>query len=120
MTSPAIPLRTAVAGVGYLGRFHAQKYATLEGSRLVGVVDASLETAQKVGAELGVPGFQDHRQVLGQVDAISIAVPTPLHHRVASEFLQHGVHVLVEKPITTTVAEAAELVALARAKGLVL
>ena len=112
--------RTAVVGVGYLGRFHAQKYATVAGSRLVGVVDASVETAQRVGAELGVPGYSDFRELLGKVDAVSIAVPTLLHYSVARTFLEEGVHVLVEKPITTTVAEAQELVDLATAAGLVL
>ncbi len=123
MTAPfpsAGPLRTAVVGVGYLGRFHAQKYAEAEGSQLVGVVDASADTAHKVGDELGVPGHTDHLALLGKVDAVSIAVPTPLHFEVASTFLKQGVHVLVEKPITTTVAEAEMLVALAAAKGCVL
>jgi predicted dehydrogenase len=113
-------LRTAVVGVGYLGRFHAQKYAEVPGSRLVAVVDASIETARRVGAELGVPGYSDHRELLGKVDAVSIAVPTPQHYSVARTFLENGVHVLVEKPITTTVAEAQELVDLAAARKRVL
>jgi predicted dehydrogenase len=107
------PLRTAVIGVGYLGRFHAQKYAQLPESQLVGVVDADLATAQRVGAELGVPAFADHRDLLGKVDAVSIAVPTPLHHPLGCEWLARGVHVLLEKPIATTVAEARELVEVA-------
>src|SRR5687767_10104707 len=91
------PTRTAVIGVGYLGRFHAQKYAQLPDSKLIGVVDANAEAAAKVGAELGVPSFQDHRALLGQVDAVSIAVPTPLHHSIGRELLDRGVHVLIEK-----------------------
>jgi predicted dehydrogenase len=114
------PTRTAVIGVGYLGRFHAQKYAQLPDSNLIGVVDANAEVAAKVGAELGVPSFQDHRALLGQVDAVSIAVPTPLHHSIGRELLDRGVHVLIEKPIATTVAEARELVDLAKARGCVL
>lgn len=114
------PTRTAVIGVGYLGRFHAQKYAQLADSKLVGVVDANAEVAAKVGAELGVPSFDDHRAILGQVDAVSLAVPTPLHHSIGRELLAGGVHVLVEKPIATTVAEARELVDLAHARGCVL
>jgi predicted dehydrogenase len=113
-------LRTAVVGVGYLGRFHAQKYAAVAGSRLVGVVDAHPETARQVGTELGVSAYGDFRELLGKVDAVSIAVPTPLHFSVASTFLEHGVHVLVEKPITTTVAEAQALVGLAAARHCVL
>jgi len=109
----ARPLRTAVIGVGYLGRFHAQKYAQLAGSELVAVVDADAAAAQRVGAELKVEGTSDYASVLGRVDAISIAVPTPLHHAIGCEALRRGVHVLMEKPIATTVAEARELVELA-------
>jgi predicted dehydrogenase len=113
-------LRTAVIGVGYLGRFHAQKYAQLEGSRLVGVVDANSEAAAKVGAELGVPATSDYRTLLDSVDAVSLAVPTPLHHSIGCELLDRGIHLLIEKPIATTVAEARELVDLARRRGCVL
>jgi predicted dehydrogenase len=113
-------LRTAVIGVGYLGRFHAQKYAQLPGSKLIGVVDANSEAAKRVGAELGVEGFNDIEQVLNQVDAVSIAVPTPLHFEIGRAALERGVHVLMEKPIATTVAEARELVELAQRKSCVL
>jgi predicted dehydrogenase len=114
------PLRTAVIGVGYLGRFHAQKYAQLAGSKLIAVVDADAGAAAKVGAELGARGLQDYREILDQVDAVSLAVPTPLHHAIGRELLARGVHLLIEKPIATTVAEARELVALAKANGCVL
>lgn len=114
------PLRTAVIGVGYLGRFHAQKYRQLTDSQLIGVVDAHAETAQRVAAELQVEGLTNYKQLLGRVDAVSIAVPTPLHFQVARDFLAEGVHVLVEKPITTTVEEAQILIALAASKGCVL
>ncbi|MBB6092327.1 putative dehydrogenase [Povalibacter uvarum] len=113
-------LRTAVIGVGYLGRFHAQKYRQLEGSNLVAVADANAESARKVAEELGVEAVTDYRDVLDRVDAISIAVPTPLHHAVACAALERGIHVLVEKPIATTVQEATEMVALAARKGCVL
>ena len=113
-------LRTAVIGVGYLGRFHAQKYRQQTGSELIAVVDANLETARKVAAELQVEGFDDYRALLGRVDAVSIAVPTPLHFQIAGEFLQRGAHVLVEKPITTTTDEARRLIDLAKENGCVL
>ncbi len=113
-------VRTAVVGVGYLGRFHAQKYRQIAGSKLIGVVDANAETARRVAAELDVQAFDAYRDLLGQVDAVSIAVPTPLHFEVAKTFLENGVHVLVEKPITTTVAEAQALVELAARKRCVL
>lgn len=113
-------LRTAVIGVGYLGRFHAQKYRELPGSELVAVVDSFAEAAQKVGAELGVAAFADYREILGKVDAVSIVVPTPLHFAVAETCLAHGIHVLVEKPITETLAQAQTLIDLARRNNCVL
>lgn len=118
--SEIAPLRTAVIGVGYLGRFHAQKYAQLPHSKLVAVVDADPAVAGAVAAELGVRAETDYRALLGEVDAVSLAVPTPLHHRIGCELLNHGIHLLVEKPIATTVEQAQELVALAREKGCVL
>ncbi|MGH8177268.1 MAG: Gfo/Idh/MocA family protein [Steroidobacter sp.] len=116
----AAPLRTAVIGVGYLGRFHAQKYAQLAGSRLVAIVDADVDAAQKVGAELGVPALHDYHEILDRVDAVSLAVPTPLHHSIGVALLERGIHLLIEKPIATTVAEATELVALASRRGCIL
>src|SRR5215831_2048338 len=113
-------LRTAVIGVGYLGRFHAQKYAQLPGTQLIGVVDANLETAARVAAELQVNAFNHYTELLNRVDAVSIAVPTPLHFEIARTFLERGVHVLVEKPITTTLADAESLVELAKRKRCVL
>ena len=113
-------LRCAVVGAGYLGRFHAQKYAALANCELVGIADPSAEARERLRAELGVPGFADHRELLGRVDAVSIATPTALHHAVARDFLQAGVHVLVEKPITATAEEARELIAIAAAQGRVL
>jgi len=113
-------LRTAVIGVGYLGRFHAQKYRELPGSELVAVVDSVGEAAQKVGAELGVPALTDYRELLGKVDAVSIVVPTPLHFAVAEACLAHGVHVLVEKPITETIEQAQKLIDLAKRNHCVL
>jgi predicted dehydrogenase len=112
--------RTAVIGVGYLGRFHAQKYAALPESQLVAVVDANAEARARVASELGCRALADYRELLGEVDAVSIATPTPTHFSIASDCLEHGVHVLVEKPITETLDEAAALVALAQRRGLVL
>jgi predicted dehydrogenase len=106
-------VRTAVIGVGYLGRFHAQKYASLPESELVAVVDAEPEARTRVAGELGCRAVADYRELLGAVDAVSIATPTPLHFPIASDCLEHGIHVLVEKPITETPEQARELVALA-------
>lgn len=113
-------LRTAVVGVGYLGRFHAEKLASMPGVRLVAVADTNLERAQAVAAAHACAAHADHRALLGAVDAACVVVPTEMHHAVASDFLRAGAHVLVEKPIARTLAEADDLVALARAQGRVL
>ena len=120
LPSNATALRTAVIGVGYLGRFHAQKYAQVPGSRLVGVVDANAEAAQRVAAELNVEAFTHSSEILDRVDAISIAVPTPLHFEIGRAALERGVHVLMEKPIATTIEEAQALIDLARKNNCVL
>ena len=106
-------IRAAVIGVGYLGRFHAQKYAVLDGATLVGVADVSAENRERVAKELGVPAFADYRELLGRVDAVSIATPTALHYDIAVAFLGAGAHVLVEKPITDTVEDARRLIGIA-------
>jgi len=106
-------MRTAVIGTGYLGRFHAQKYAAIEGSQLVAVADVNAESAQRVAAECRTQATTDYRQLLGKVDAVSVVTPTPTHRVIAAAFLEAGAHVLVEKPITTTVDEATELIAIA-------
>jgi predicted dehydrogenase len=114
------PIRTAVIGVGYLGRFHAQKYAVLPESTLVAVVDAEPTAREKVAAELGCRAVADYRQILGEVDAVSIATPTPLHFAIARDCLERGVHVLVEKPITETLEEARALLAVTERSGCIL
>jgi predicted dehydrogenase len=113
-------MRTAVIGVGYLGRFHAQKYALLHNSRLVGIADPSAAARNAVAAELGVPAHADYRELLGKVDAVSIVTPTPLHFSVAKEFLDAGAHVLVEKPMTVTIEEGSALIEAARSAGRIL
>jgi predicted dehydrogenase len=110
-------IRTAVIGVGYLGRFHAQKYAALANSQLVGIADPSAAARSAVGAELKVPAHADYRELLGKVDAVSIVTPTTSHYEVAKAFLDAGAAVLVEKPMTVTTAEGESLVEIAaRAK----
>ena len=106
-------IRTAVIGVGYLGRFHAQKYAQAQGCELVAVVDPRAEAREAVAAELKTRALADYRELRGAVDAVSVVTPTPQHCAIAREFLESGAHVLVEKPITETPAEARELIALA-------
>ena len=106
-------LRTAVIGAGYLGRFHAQKYAAIERSQLIGVVDLNQANAERVAVECRTQAATDYRVLLGKVDAVSVVTPTPSHREIAGAFLEAGAHVLVEKPITATVEEASELIAVA-------
>jgi predicted dehydrogenase len=111
-------LRTAVVGVGYLGRFHAQKHRLLDGVELVAVCDRDPERSRSVAAEVGTTALQDYRALLGKVDAVTIAATTAEHFALAAFFLEHGVHVLVEKPMTRTSAEAAILTKLAAERRL--
>jgi predicted dehydrogenase len=113
-------LKCAVIGTGYLGKFHAEKYATLPDCDLVAVVDIDETAAKNVAEKHGAVALTDYASLLGRVDAVSIVVPTTLHHQVARDFLNAGVHVLVEKPITVTVEEADELIAIAKEKNLIL
>ena len=113
-------IKTAVIGVGYLGKFHADKYATLPNSQLIAVVDPNADTVKTIAAKLNVDGLIDYQPLLGKVEAVSIAAPTTLHHKIAKDFLSHGSHVLIEKPITVTVEEADELIALAKKNNLLI
>ena len=113
-------LRVAVVGVGYLGRFHAQKYAALAECELVALADPNSAAAGALARELGTRASGDYRELLGKVDAVSVATPTALHFEVTRAFLEAGTHVLVEKPITETVEQAQQLIAVARRAGRVL
>ncbi len=113
-------LKCAVIGSGYLGKFHAEKYASLADCELVAVVDINEVAAKEIAGKYGATALTDYQALLGRVDAVSVVVPTTLHHKVSRDFLNAGAHVLVEKPITVTVAEADELIAIAKAKNLIL
>ena len=106
-------LKTAVIGVGYLGKFHAEKYATLDKSDLIAVVDANADTAKEIADKYGCQALTDYHELLGKVDAVSIAAPTTMHHQIARDFLENDTHVLIEKPITVTVDQADDLIELA-------
>jgi predicted dehydrogenase len=113
-------LKCAVIGTGYLGKFHAEKYASLPDCELVAVVDINEAAATDVAEKHGAAALTDYQALLGEVDAVSIVVPTTLHHQISRDFLSAGAHVLVEKPITVTVAEADELIAIAKQRNLIL
>jgi predicted dehydrogenase len=112
-------LRVGVIGVGYLGRLHAQKMASFDDVVLVGVCDADPERGKAVAEEFGTSFRTDTRKLLREVDAVSIAVPTTAHFRVAMDAIRAGVHVLLEKPIAATVREGRGLVREAAARRLV-
>ena len=113
-------IKAGVIGVGYLGRFHPQKYQTLEDVELVGVADADPDRAGHIAGECSCRQFHDYHELLGHVDAVSIAVPTSIHHQVAADALRAGVDVLLEKPMTVTLKEADELIGLAENNDLIL
>jgi len=106
-------LRVAVVGAGHLGSFHAEKYAALDEVELVGICDVRTEVGTDVAAVHGTAFFRDYRELADRVDAVTIAASTSAHFELAAFFLEHGVHVLVEKPMTNTSAEGARLCQLA-------
>jgi predicted dehydrogenase len=113
-------IRAAVIGVGYLGRFHAQKYAQLDACELVAVVDGRAEVREAVAADVKSHPVADWRELLGNVDAVSVVTPTPAHFAIADAFLEAGAHVLVEKPITETPQQARALIARALERNRIL
>jgi predicted dehydrogenase len=103
-------IKVGVIGVGYLGKFHAEKYAASPKAQLVAVADIDAGRAKEIGAKVGAESVADYRALLGRVQCVSIAVPTKYHYQVARDFIEAGVDVLVEKPLTADIAEARELV----------
>jgi predicted dehydrogenase len=113
-------IASGVVGVGYLGKFHAEKYVASTKARLVAVADIDAARAAAVGATVDAAALTDYREMFGRVRCVSIAVPTRLHFQVARDFIEAGIDVLVEKPLTADIAEARELVQLAQAKNVIL
>ncbi len=113
-------IKVGVIGVGYLGKFHAQKYAAMAGADLCGVADVDFAAASKVAAECGTIAFADYKELLDKVDAISVVVPTTLHHQVAGVCIEKNVDMMIEKPMTSTLAEADDLIKRAETKNLII
>lgn len=113
-------IRVGVIGVGYLGQFHAEKYSRMENVRLVGVADIDQARAEAIAARYDSRAYTDYREMLGNVDAVSIVVPTESHFNVGLESLQRDVDVLIEKPMTTTLEQADELIDVAEARSRIL
>jgi UDP-N-acetylglucosamine 3-dehydrogenase len=109
-------LKVAVIGVGSMGKNHARVYSELPEAQLVGVTDSDAETARRVGQALGVPGYQNYRQMLEEIQpqVVSIAVPTALHEEVTLAVMESGADVLIEKPIAATLDEGQRLIQRAR------
>lgn len=104
-------IRAGVIGVGYLGQHHARIYSGIEDVELVGVADTNIERADEIAGKFGTKAYKDYKDLIGKADALSIVVPTTLHYEIALECLRSGKDIIVEKPVTNTIAEADELIA---------
>ena len=115
-------IRVGVVGVGHLGRHHARIYTEILGAKLAGVVDSNLAQAEAVAEELGVPAYSDLDRFVQeqQPEAMSVVVPTVAHFDVARRLASEGIHLIVEKPVTTTVEQASELLEIAKGRNIVL
>jgi len=113
-------IKVGVVGVGHLGNYHLQKYHNLENCEIAAVADTFADRAQKAAEIYKCDPFSDYQAMLGKVDAVSIAVPTSDHYKVARDFLATGTDVLIEKPICATLKEADELIESAKKNGLIL
>ena len=112
-------IAVGVVGVGHLGKYHAEKYAASSKARLVAVVDTDQRCAGEVAERLGTQALTDYRHLFGRVQCVSVAVPTRLHHRVARDFIEAGIDVLVEKPIAANLDQGQDLVDSAQSKGVI-
>lgn len=110
-------VRVGVVGVGALGQHHARVYASMPGVSLVGVADTLDRRAEEIARTYSTRAFKDYRELLGQVDAVSVATPTTLHAAIGEQFLNSGAAVLVEKPISHTLDEADRLIKAAKSSG---
>jgi len=116
-------LRLGVVGTGHLGAFHAKVYKSIHRKgkiHFAGICDVRKDRAKEIAKKYNISYYTDYNELLDKVDAVSIVVPTNLHHKVAKDFLQSGKHVLIEKPITKTLKEADELIKIAKEKKLII
>lgn len=113
-------IRAGVVGVGQMGQYHVGVYSEIHNVELVGIADSDRQRGTSVAEKYGTHCYTDYRELFAAVDVVSIAVPTSLHYAIAKDFLEAGVHVLLEKPIAHTMEEASELFRLAETHGVVL
>ena len=114
------PLKTAVIGCGHLGKFHTRILAGMPDVQLVGVVDSVAPAAEDLATQYDVEWQTDYRKLSTPIEAVVLAVPTKLHHRIGIELLSRGIHLLVEKPLALTFSQGDEMVRAARRSGAVL
>lgn len=113
-------LNVGIIGTGHLGKLHTKLASQIENINLVGVYDINKNNADNVAAEFSTKAFEKIDELLKNVEAVSIAATTSAHYDLAKAALLNGVHVLIEKPITTTISEAEEIVAIAKENNLIL
>ncbi len=114
-------VKVGVVGAGRLGSFHSRVYSRLKKHvKFVGVCDCNIERSLEIGKKYRTASYSDYEDLFDKVDAVSIAVPTSLHYNIAKDFLNHGIHVLIEKPVTKTLSEADELIRIAEERGLII
>ncbi|HSV32010.1 MAG TPA: Gfo/Idh/MocA family oxidoreductase [Atribacteraceae bacterium] len=113
-------MRVGVVGAGYLGQHHARIYAEIPEVDLAGVVDINRDRAREIAGRYETAPYFDYRDLFGKVDAVSIVVPTVLHRAIAGHFIEEGINILIEKPVTTTLEEARELMEMANRRNVVL
>ncbi|MFH1062573.1 MAG: Gfo/Idh/MocA family oxidoreductase [Candidatus Omnitrophota bacterium] len=107
-------IKVAVIGAGHLGKIHARIYAQCKDAELIGICDTDLDKAKTHAQSFSTTAYTDYTQLFDQADAVSIATPTSSHFKIAADFLQHKIHVMVEKPITKKIQEAEKLIKLAK------
>ncbi len=115
-----LKLRIGVIGTGHLGSLHARIYKGLTNCSLTAICDLDKNRLDQISQELQVPGYTDYKAILDKIDAVSIAVPTKLHYKIAADFLKHNIHTLVEKPFTTNLKQADALIQIAQKNNLIL
>ena len=113
-------MKVGVIGIGAMGKNHARVYSEFEDIEFVGVSDLDAEAGNALAQKFNCGYFPDYRELLKAVDAVTIAVPTSMHHTIGMDAIQAGVQILMEKPLASTVEQGEELVRAAREKGLTL
>jgi predicted dehydrogenase len=117
MKNKSDKLRVGVIGVGYLGRFHAEKFSVMDDVDLVGVVDIDKSQSEEIATLVHTRAYQDYKELYNRVNAVSIVTPTPGHFLIAKDFLEHDIDVMIEKPITGDIDQAEELIHIAKSRG---